>query len=83
MAQEEYGRAATLLGLAQQKRSRTRYELVEPVRIVVETALATVREMLGIEVFVEAFTMGQQLSLDEAFATLLAPAAVIGRLGEP
>lgn len=71
-ARGAYQRAATLLGLAEQVRGHTRYELVEPVRSLVDTALATVRRALGVEPFAEAFTIGQQLSLDEAFATMLA-----------
>jgi hypothetical protein len=49
---------------------------VGPVRAQVDAALATVQAALGAEVFAEAFTLGQQLSLDEAFATILAPARI-------
>jgi len=47
--------------------------LAEPVHSLAESALATVREVLGAELFGEAFTVGQQISLDEAFATILTP----------
>jgi len=40
----------------------------------VDAALATVREALAAELFDEVFAAGQQLSLSEAFATILAPA---------
>jgi predicted ATPase/DNA-binding SARP family transcriptional activator len=72
-AQQQFVRAATLFGLAEQLRRQTRYELLEPVRSLVDAALATVRQALGAEHFAEAFTAGQQLSLEKAFATLLAP----------
>ena len=45
-------------------------------RTLADAALATVREALDPAVFAEAFAAGQQLSLDEAFATLLAPDAL-------
>ena len=66
--QEDYRRAATFFGLAEQVSSRIRYELVGPVRRQVDAALLTVRVALGPTAFVEAFTAGQQLSLEEAFA---------------
>jgi hypothetical protein len=72
-AQQQFLRAATLFGLAEQLRRHTRYELVGPARPMVDTALATVHAALGAELFAEAFTTGQQLSLDDAFAAILAP----------
>ncbi|MBX3001724.1 MAG: hypothetical protein KF893_24585 [Caldilineaceae bacterium] len=72
-AQQQFVRAATLFGLADQLRRHTRYKLMGPVRSLVDAALATVQAALGTEVFAEVFTTGQQLSLDEAFATLLVP----------
>jgi hypothetical protein len=73
-AQQHHRRAAKLFGLAEQMRRHVHYELVGPVRPLVDAALAAVREALGAEGFAEAFSAGQQLSLDEAFATILAPA---------
>lgn len=55
--QQNYLRAATLSGLAEQVSSRIRYVLVEPVRGELEPA-----------VFAEAFAAGRQMSLNEAFA---------------
>ena len=71
-AQEQYQRAATLFGLAEQVGARIHYAPIEPIRPLIETALATIREALPPDLFAEAFTFGQQLSLDEAFATILA-----------
>jgi hypothetical protein len=73
-AQKQYRRAATLFGLAEQVGSQIGYVLVGPVRVQVDTALAIVRKALGAELFAKAFTLGQQFSLNEAFATILAPA---------
>jgi predicted ATPase/DNA-binding SARP family transcriptional activator len=73
-AQEEYRRAATLFGMAEQMHSHIRYAYGGPVRDLVDKALATVREALGVEAFDEAFTAGQHLSLSEAYGTILAPA---------
>jgi predicted ATPase/DNA-binding SARP family transcriptional activator len=71
-AQQYYLRAATLFGLAEATRRHTRYELIEPVRSSVNAALTTLHESLDQVVFAASFTMGQQLSLDEAYATILA-----------
>jgi hypothetical protein len=71
--QQQHRRAATLFGLAEQVRSRIHYELVGPVRPLVDAALAAVRASLGAEAFGEAFTTGQRLSLAETFAALLTP----------
>jgi len=72
-AQQDYLRAATLFGLAEQLRSRIRYPLVEPLRALVDVALTTGRAALKPTVFDVAFATGQQMSLDEAFATILVP----------
>ncbi len=69
--QQDYPRAATLFGLAEQVSSQIRYALVEPVRAQVDAALATVRDALDPAVFAAAFNAGKQLSLAEAFATAL------------
>jgi predicted ATPase/DNA-binding SARP family transcriptional activator len=79
-AQQHYYRAATLLGLAEQAHSHIHYMSIGPMRALVDAALATVREALEADVFAEAFAMGQQLSLDEAFTTILAPTTVTGIL---
>jgi hypothetical protein len=83
VAQQQYRRAATLFGLAEQMHSHIRYAYAGPIRDLVDAALATVREALGAEVFVEVFTTGKQLSLDEAFTTILSPIAVTGISTEP
>jgi hypothetical protein len=66
-------RAATLFGLAEQMHNHLHYVITGPVRTLADDALGTVREALEPEVFAEAFTRGQQLSLDEAYTTILAP----------
>ena len=45
-------------------------------RILPGRPLATVRATLSMDVFAEAFAAGQQVSLKEAFATILDPTAV-------
>ena len=52
------------------------YELAGPVRLLADAALAKVRAALDPALFAEAFTAGQQLSLEEAFATILASSSV-------
>jgi predicted ATPase len=76
-AQHHYLRASTLFGLAEAMRQQIKYELVELVRPLVNAAMTTVRESLDPAVFAEAFIAGQQLSLGEAYATLLAPSYMI------
>lgn len=44
-------------------------------RALADAALATVLAALDPVVFAEAFATGQQMSLEEAFATVLVPAA--------
>jgi len=73
-AQQHYRRAAILFGLAEQIRSHIRYALTGSIRRPVDAALATVCAALDPTRFAEAFTTGQQLSLDEAFTTLLVSA---------
>ena len=75
-AQQEYPRAATLFGLADQAYGHIRYVVAGPMRTLADAALATVQAALDVDVFAEAFISGQQLSLDEAFATILAPDAL-------
>jgi len=71
-AQQQYPRAATLFGLAEQMHSQIHYAIAGPIRALANAALATVRAALGPALFAEAFAAGQQLSLEEAFTTLLA-----------
>jgi len=71
-AQQQYPRAATLFGLAEQVGSRIRYVPAGPVRPLNEAALTTVQAALEPTIFAEAFAAGQAMTLVEAFATLLA-----------
>jgi ATP/maltotriose-dependent transcriptional regulator MalT len=75
-AQGQYQRAATLFGLAEQANSQIHHAYAGPLRTPTDVALATVRAALDPAVFAEAFAEGQQLSLKEAFATILHPAAI-------
>jgi tetratricopeptide (TPR) repeat protein len=77
-AQQQYRRAATLFGLAEQISSRLQYVLAGPLRAQVDAALAMVRAALAPALFAEAFAAGQQLLFDEAYATILAPSQVVG-----
>jgi non-specific serine/threonine protein kinase len=77
-AQQHYPRAATLFGVAEQAHSHIHSVIAGPMRTLAVAALATVREMLDPTVFAEAFAAGQQLSLAEAFATILVPADGVG-----
>ena len=70
-ARQAYVRAATLFGLAEQVSRRIRYPLVEPVQSLVNAALATVQAALEPAAFAEAFAVGQQMALPEAYTTLL------------
>jgi predicted ATPase/DNA-binding XRE family transcriptional regulator len=71
-AQQQYQRAATLFGLADQMHSRIHYAIAGPMRSLADVALAMVRAALDPAVFAEAFAAGQQLSFEEAFAAILA-----------
>ena len=75
-ALEQYAAAAILFGLASQAHSRIQHAIAGPIRMLADEALAMVREALGTEHFDAAFATGQHLSLDEAFATLLAPSHI-------
>jgi predicted ATPase len=75
-AQGQYQRAALLFGLAEQANSQIHHAYAGPLRIQTDVALVTVRAVLDPAVFAEAFAAGQQLSLDEAFATVLHPTTV-------
>ncbi|MFN8493297.1 MAG: helix-turn-helix domain-containing protein [Caldilineaceae bacterium] len=82
-AQQQYARAATLFGLADQAHSQIHNAIGGPMRTLAADALATVREALDPTVFAAAFAAGQQLSLEEAFATLLAPPGKMPNLSPP
>ena len=75
--QEQYLRAAILFGLADQTHSQIDYAIAGPMRALADAALATVQAALDPVVFAEAFATGQQMSLEEAFATVLDPAVVV------
>ena len=75
-AQQQYLRAATLFGLAEAAHRQIRSAIAGPMRALADTALATVRDALEPVVFAQAIAGGQQMSLEEAFATILAPSSV-------
>ena len=75
-AQQQYRRAATLFGLAEQTHSQIHHVIAGPMRSLADAALATVRMALEPAIFAAAFTTGQQLPLEEAFAGILAPSAL-------
>jgi len=81
-AQQQYPRAATLFGLADQAHSQIHHVIGGPMRSLADAALVTVREALEPAVFAEAFAAGQQMSLEQAFATLLARGQAAGALVE-
>ncbi len=75
-AQQQYQRAATLLGLADQMHRQLHYAIAGPMRELADAALATVQGALGTEDFDQAFAEGQRLSLEKAFATILIPTSI-------
>ena len=77
-AQQQYLRAATLFGLANQMHSQIHYAVGGPMCALADAALAMVCSALDPAVFAETFAAGQQMSLVEAFATILAPGHVGG-----
>lgn len=77
-AQQQYPRAATLFGLAEQVRRRIHYAVAGLHRPPVDAALALTHNALGEETFAAAFAAGQQLSLAEAFASILAVEHITG-----
>ena len=72
-AQQQYPRAATLFGLTEQMHSQIHHVIAGPMRSLADAALATVQAALEPAVFAAAFAAGQQMSLAEAFASILAP----------
>jgi predicted ATPase/DNA-binding XRE family transcriptional regulator len=77
-AQGAYLRGARLFGFADEMCAGMHYELVGPARQLADAALEKVRAALGTAGFAAAYAAGQQLSLDEALATIVAPGAVTG-----
>ncbi len=65
-AQQQYRRAATLFGLAEQAHQQVRYVIGGPMRALADAALATVQAALEPAVFAESFAAGQQMALAEA-----------------
>nr|HMN31319.1 hypothetical protein [Caldilineaceae bacterium] len=76
--QQQYQPAATLFGLADQMHGQVHYAIAGPMRALADAALAMVRAALDPAAFAAAFATGQQLSLEEAYATILAPSQVVG-----
>jgi len=80
--QGQYLRAAILFGLADQVHSQISYAIAGPIRALADAALARVQAALDPAVFAEAFATGQQMSLKEAFATVLHPTAIAARYSQ-
>ncbi len=70
-ARQQFARAVTLFGLTERVRVEIHHTLDAPMRPLVEAALATVHAALEPAVFAEAFSTGQQLSLTQAFASVI------------
>ena len=64
-SQQQYHRAATLFGLAEQAHSQINHVIGGPMRALADDALATVQSALEPATFAEAFAAGQQLSLTD------------------
>lgn len=70
-AQQQYERAATLFGLAEQAQSQIHHMIGGPMRALADAALTTTQTALEPAAFAEAFAAGQQMSLAEAFTLML------------
>ena len=81
-AQQQHQRAARIFGLAEQVHNRIHYMYMGPMRPLVDAVLTIVRDALDPAVFAQAYTTGQQLSLDHALTTILAPDCGLGMLTE-
>lgn len=75
-AQQQYQRAATLFGFADQVHSHIHYVIGGPMRALANEARATVQSILEPAVFAEAFAAGQQMELAEALPSLLALSSI-------
>jgi tetratricopeptide (TPR) repeat protein len=82
-AQQRYARAATLFGLAEMAHNRVHHAIGGPARAMADAALASVRGALDSSALDEAYAAGQQMSLERAFSTVLAPSVVAGGHGDP
>ena len=71
VARQQYQRAATLFGLAEETCRRVHYTLVEPVRAQTSNALTHTRAGLALVCYTEAFAAGEQMAPAAAFATIL------------
>lgn len=69
--QERYLLAATRLGLAEQIAKRIGYADRTPMRPQIDACAAAICAALEPVIFAEAFAASQQMTLDEAFATIL------------
>lgn len=69
--QQQYQRAATLFGLAEQAHGQIHHVIGGPMCALADAALTTVRTMLEPATFAEAFAAGRQMTLGEGFATSL------------
>lgn len=81
-AQHHHQRAARIFGLAEQLHKHIHYMYRGPMRPFVDAVLTIVRDALDPAVFAQAFTTGQQLSLDHALTTILAPSYGISTITE-
>lgn len=68
-----------LFGLAEQVHSQIHHVISGPMRLLADAALATVQAMLEPATFAEAFAAGQQMTITEAFATILVALPITAR----
>ncbi len=78
-AQQQFVRAATLFGLADQLHSQVHNAIAGPMLALADAALATVRAALAPDRFVAAWAAGRALSVQEAINFVLAAASVSTR----
>ena len=76
-AQQQYHRAATLFGLAEQAHSQINHVIGGPMRALADDALATVKSALEPAAFAEAFAAGQQTTVEEALAAILLEESIV------
>ena len=63
-AQQQFPRAATLFGLADQVHGQVHYAIGGPMRALADAALTMVRSTLDPAIFAETFAAGRQMSLE-------------------
>lgn len=73
---QHFTRAATFFGLVSRLQTELHHAIDAPMRPLIDAALAMAQTALDPTVFAEAFATGQQMSLEEAFATILTPGPV-------